>query len=66
MIKKINNQVAPEHTTIEPIHGNVVKLTADDGWLLKSKHTGKIVRCAITARVENWEVVNILGKRQRE
>ena len=62
MSKKTNNQVAPEHTTIEPIHGNVVKLTADDGWMLRSKHTGKTVHSAITSHISGWEVFNIYKK----
>lgn len=49
--------VAPEHTTIVPIRGNQVRLTADPGYLLRSKHTGRESQSVVTAHVAGYEVV---------
>ena len=50
--------VAPEHATIEPVKGNVVRLTAEAGWLLRSKNSGRTFRTTLTAHVAGYEVVN--------
>lgn len=49
--------VAPEHTTIVPIRGKQVRLTADPGYLLRSKHTGRESQSVITAHVAGYEVI---------
>lgn len=54
MAKKIT---APEHTTVTPLRGNQVRLTSDQGYMLRSKHTGKISQSVITAHVAGYEVV---------
>lgn len=48
---------APEHATIGPVRGNKVRLTADQGYLLRSKHTGKMSQSVITAHVAGYEVI---------
>ena len=50
---------APEHTSIEPIRGNQVRLTADKGYQLRSKHTGKTSQSVITAHVAGYDVIEI-------
>ena len=50
---------APEHTSIEPIRGNQVRLTADQGYQLRSKHTGKTSQSVITAHVAGYDVIEI-------
>ena len=57
MAKKTIAQTAPEHATIEPVRGNQVRLTADQGYLLRSKHTGKMSQSVITAHVAGYEVI---------
>jgi hypothetical protein len=57
MAKKTTTPTAPEHTSIEPIRGNQVRLTADPGYLLRSKHTGKTSQSVITAHVAGYEVI---------
>ena len=57
MAKKTTTPTAPEHTTIVPIRGNQVRLTADIGYLLRSKHTGKTSQSVITAHVAGYEVI---------
>lgn len=54
--------VAPEHTTIEPLRGNQVRLTAEDGWYLRSKHTGKTRQSVVTAHVAGYEVIEAGNK----
>jgi hypothetical protein len=49
--------VAPEHTTVEPVKGNVVRLTAEAGWLLRSKNTGHTFQTTLTAHVAGYEVI---------
>ena len=49
--------VAPEHTTVEPLRKNIVRLTADPGYMLRSKHTGKTSQSVITAHVAGYEVI---------
>ena len=49
--------VAPEHTTIDPLRGNQVRLTAEDGWYLRSKHTGNTSQSVVTAHVAGYEVI---------
>ena len=56
MAKK-TTPTAPEHTSVEPIRGNQVRLTADPGYLLRSKHTGKTAQSVITAHVGGYEVI---------
>lgn len=58
MAKKTTTPTAPEHTSVEPIRGNQVRLTADPGYLLCSKHTGKTAQSVITAHVAGYEVIN--------
>lgn len=48
---------APEHATIEPVRGNKVRLTADQGYLLRSKNTGKMSHSVITAHVAGYEII---------
>ena len=57
MAKKAIAQTAPEHTTLVPIRGNQVRLTADHGYLLRSKHTGKMSQSVITAHVAGYEII---------
>ena len=57
MAKKTTTATAPEHTSIEPIRGNQVRLTAAPGYLLRSKHTGKTSQSVITAHVAGYEVI---------
>ena len=57
MAKKTTAPAAPEHTSVEPIRGNQVRLTADPGYLLRSKHTGKTSQSVITAHVAGYEVI---------
>lgn len=56
MAKKTTT-TAPEYTTIVPIRGNQVRLTADPGYLLRSKHTGRESQSVITAHVAGYEVI---------
>ena len=57
MTKKTTTPTASEHTSIVPIRGNQVRLTADPGYLLRSKHTGKTSQSVITAHVAGYEVI---------
>lgn len=57
MAKTTTTPTAPEHTIIEPVRGNQVRLTADPGYLLRSKHTGKTSQSVITDHVAGYEVV---------
>ena len=57
MAKKTTTLTAPEHTTVTPLRGNQVRLTADPGYLLRSKHTGKTSQSVITAHVAGYEVI---------
>ena len=57
MAKKTTTPTAPEHTSVEHIRGNQVRLTADTGYLLRSKHTGKTSQSVITAHVAGYEVI---------
>lgn len=57
MAKKTTTPTAPEHTSIEPLRGNQVRLTADPGYLLRSKHTGRESQSVITAHVAGYEVL---------
>ena len=57
MVKKTTPLTAPEHTTVTPLRGNQVRLTADPGYLLRSKHTGKTSQAVITAHVAGYEVI---------
>lgn len=57
MAKKTTTPAAPEHTSVEPIRGNQVRLTADQGYLLRSKHTGRESQSVITAHVAGYEVI---------
>ena len=57
MAKKTTTPTAPEHTSVEPIRGNQVRLTADQGYLLRSKNTGKMSQSVITAHVAGYEVI---------
>lgn len=50
---------APEHTTVEPVRGKQVRLTADDGWLVKSKNTGYTFKSVVTAHVAGWDVIEM-------
>lgn len=54
--------VATEHTTIEPLRGNQVRLTAEQGWHLRSKHTGKTSQSVVTAHVAGYEVIEAESK----
>lgn len=58
MAKKTTTTTAPEHTSIESIRGNQVRLTAEPGYLLRSKHTGKTSQSVITAHVSGYEVID--------
>lgn len=49
--------VAPEHTTVTPLRKNIVRLTADQGWLLRSKNTGRTAQSITTAHVAGYEVI---------
>lgn len=49
--------VAPEHTTVTPLRKNIVRLTADQGWLLRSKNTGKTAQSVTTAHVAGYDVI---------
>ena len=55
--KSTASAVAPEHTTIEPVRKNIVRLTAESGWALKSKSTGKVSQSVLTAHVGGYEVL---------
>lgn len=57
MEKKSITQTAPEHATIEVVRGNKVRLTADQGYLLRSKNTGKMSQSVITAHVAGYEII---------
>lgn len=57
MAKKTTTPTAPEHTSIEPIRGNQVRMTADTGYLLRSKHTGRESQSVITAHVAGYELI---------
>ena len=57
MAKKTTTPTAPEYTSVEPIRGNQVRLTADPGYMLRSKHTGKPSQSVITAHVAGYEVI---------
>ena len=57
MAKKTTIPTAPEHTTVTQLRGNQVRLTADPGYLLRSKHTGKTSQSVITAHVAGYEVI---------
>jgi hypothetical protein len=57
MAKKTTTPTAPEHTSIEPIRGNQVRLIADQGYLVRSKHTGKTAQSVITAHVAGYDVI---------
>ena len=57
MAKKTTTPTAPEHTSIEPIRGNQVRLTGDEGYLVRSKHTGRESQSVITAHVAGYEVI---------
>lgn len=57
MAKKTTTPTAPEHTSIEHIRGNQVRLTADPGWQLRSKHTGKTAQSVITAHVAGYDII---------
>ena len=57
MAKKTTTLTAPEHTTVTPLRGNQVRLTADPGYLLRSKHTGRESQSVITAHVAGYEVI---------
>lgn len=57
MEKKSITQTAPEHATIEVVRGKKVRLTADQGYLLRSKNTGKMSQSVITAHVAGYEVI---------
>ena len=58
MAKKTITPTAPEHTSIVPIRGNQVRLTADPGYLLRSKHTGRESQSVITAHISGYEVID--------
>lgn len=49
--------VAPEHTTVEPLRKNIVRLTADPGYLLRSKNTGRTAQSITTAHVAGYEAI---------
>lgn len=57
MEKKTTAPTAPEHTTVTPLRGNQVRLKADQGYMLRSKHTGKTSQSVITAHVAGYEVI---------
>ena len=57
MEKNTTTPTAPEHTSVEAIRGNKVRLTADQGYLVRSKHTGKTSQSVITAHVGGYEVI---------
>ena len=57
MAKKTTTLTAPEHTTVTPLRGNQVRLTAAPGYLLRSKHTGRESQSVITAHVAGYEVI---------
>ena len=46
-----------EHVTIEVIKGNKVRMTAEQGWLLRSKNTGKTVQTTVSCHPAGWEVI---------
>ena len=58
MAKKTTTPTAPQHTSVEPIRGNQVRLTADPGYMIRSKHTGRESQSVITAHVAGYEVIN--------
>ena len=47
-----------EHVTIEVIKGNKVRMTAEQGWLLRSKNTGKTVQTTVSCHPAGWEAVS--------
>lgn len=57
MAKKTTTPTTPEHTSVEPIRGNQVRLTADPGYVLRSKHTGHTFHQRVTANPAAWEAV---------
>ena len=61
MAKKTTTPTAPEHTSVEPIRGNQVRLTADPGYMLRSKHTGRASQSVITAHVAGYDVIEKNG-----
>ena len=46
-----------EHVTIEVIKGNKVRMTAEQGWLLRSKNTGRTCQSTISCHPAGWEVI---------
>ena len=46
-----------EHATVESLGGKKVKITAEPGYVLRSKHTGHTFPCRVTANPGAWEAV---------
>ena len=60
MAKKKTNE-APiqvmEHVTIIEVHDGLLRMTADKGWLLKSKRSGHTHTTLTTKQPDRFEVV---------
>ena len=55
--KKPATPVAPEHTTLVPLRKKQVRLIADPGYMIRSRHTGHVFHEHITVNLAAWEVI---------
>ena len=58
--KKTAAEAAPiqiEHATVESLGGKKVKITAEPGYLLRSKHTGHTFPVRVSCNPAAWEAV---------
>lgn len=55
--KKTTEGVQIEHATVEKINEKKVRITAEPGYVLRSKHTGHTFPCRVTANPAGWETV---------
>lgn len=55
--KKTTEGVQIEHATVEKINEKKVRITAEPGYVLRSKHTGHTFPCRVTANPGAWEAV---------
>lgn len=46
-----------EHASITPYHGEIVTIVADEGYMLRSRRTGKLHKAWKTRHTELWEVI---------
>lgn len=57
MTKKTTEGVQIEHAMVEKINEKKVKITAEPGYMLRSKHTGHTFPFRVTANPVAWEAV---------